>query len=67
LTLGEFIRKKRIELGYEKIDFSKALNITYGSLRKWETDRFIPSGINKRNLIKILNLSHDEIKLYFNY
>lgn len=67
LTLGEFITKKREELGYGKIDFSKLIGVGDDSLRSWEKNRFIPAGINRTRLIEVLELSPKEIKEYFTY
>jgi DNA-binding transcriptional regulator YiaG len=65
LSLGKFITKRREELGYRKIEFSKLINIGSDSLLSWEKDRFIPAGKNMIALIKYLKFTPEEIKHYF--
>lgn len=65
LSLGEFIVKKRELLGFKKIQFSKMMGVGDDTLRWWERDRFVPAGINRRNLIKILNFNDDDVIRYF--
>lgn len=65
LTLGQFITKRREELGYKKMQFAKMINVGDDSLRSWENDRFIPAGINRRTLIELLNFTPEEVSYYF--
>lgn len=65
LTLGQFISFKREALGYKKVEFSKKMNVGDDTLRSWERDRFVPAGINKRNIIKNLHFSTDDVNTYF--
>ena len=44
LTLGQFIAKRREHFGYKKIEFSKLIGVGNDTLRRWETDKFIPAG-----------------------
>ena len=67
MTRGQFIAYRREFCDYKKIEFCRLLGITDDSLRAWERDRFKPAGINLRNLVKYLKLSHDDIKTYFEY
>jgi len=65
VTLGQFITKRREELGYKKIEFSRLVGVGDDSLRRWEKDIFKPAGINARNLIKLLKFSPEESRHYF--
>jgi DNA-binding transcriptional regulator YiaG len=65
LSLGEFIANRRESLGYTKTKFSKLIGVGDDTLRSWERNRFVPAGINARNLVKILNFSNEEIRKYF--
>ena len=67
MTRGQFIAYKREFCGYKKIEFSKLLGVGDDTLRSWERDRFKPTGINLRNLVKHLKLNDDDIKTYFEY
>lgn len=65
LPLHEFIKIRRGELGYKKMEFANLLNIGDGTLRSWERGRFIPAGINRRNLVKRLKMTKKEKLKYF--
>ncbi len=65
LSLGQFIAKRREELGYKKVAFSNLIGVGCESLKKWETDTFIPAGINRRSLIKWLLMTPEQINHYF--
>lgn len=65
MTLGQFITKKRKELGYKKGEFSKIIGITRGSLKSWEDDKFMPAGRNRRELMRALQFTERERELYF--
>ncbi len=49
------------------MEFCNLLGVCDDTLRSWERDRFKPTGINLRNLVKYLNLSDDDINTYFEY
>ena len=65
LSLGCFIKKRREDLGYKKIEFSKLIGVGDDTLRSWERDRFVPAGKNMVSLIKTLKFSSEEIQHYF--
>lgn len=65
LSLGSFITKRREDLGYKKIEFSKLIGVGDDTLRSWERNRFVPAGKNMVALIKTLKFSPEEIKHYF--
>jgi DNA-binding transcriptional regulator YiaG len=65
LSLGDFITKRREELGYKKIEFSKIIGVGDDSLRSWEKGRFVPAGKNMRALIDVLKFTTEEAKYYF--
>lgn len=67
MTRGQFIAYKREIWGYRKVEFSRLMNVGDDTLRAWERDKYKPTGINLRNLIKRLGLNNDEIKMYFDY
>jgi len=67
MTRGQFIAYKRECCGFKKMEFSKLMGVGADSLHSWEKDKFKPSGINLRNLVKNLKLTKDEIKKYFEY
>lgn len=65
MSLGQFITKRREELGYGKIQFAKLIDVGSDSLLRWERDRFIPAGKNRRALIDMLKFTPEEVNLYF--
>lgn len=65
VSLGQFIIKRREELGYKKIQFSELIGVGDDSLRSWEKDKFIPAGKNMIALIKLLKFTPEEVKHYF--
>ena len=65
ISLGEFIAKRRIELGYEKVEFSKLVGVYIDSVRNWEKDESKPVGKNMVALIKLLKFKKSEVMKYF--
>jgi DNA-binding transcriptional regulator YiaG len=55
ITLGEKIRKRRIELGLFQKELALMLEVTEDTLRNWEKDRCQPNGRVRLRLIQILN------------
>ena len=65
LTLGEFIIKRREDLGYKKGEFAKLIGVGADSLLSWEKNRFTPAGKNMIAIIKLLKFTPEEIRRYF--
>lgn len=42
VTLGEYLRKKRIDLGLTQEDLAARLQVTVGTVCNWEKDHFSP-------------------------
>lgn len=63
MTLGEYIKSKRIEKGMTQKELAEKLNIkTYQNIQKYERNENEPNLKIMLNLIEILNLDLKELK-----
>lgn len=63
MTLGEYLKSKRIEKNLSMLELAKLANITnWQNIQKWENNKTEPTATNIFKLINILNLNIDELK-----
>lgn len=62
MTLGEYIKIKRLEKGLTQKELADKLNIDYHLLQKWELNLSNPNLKNGFKLCDILNLDTLEFK-----
>lgn len=63
MTLGEFLKNKRIEKKLSMLELAKLANISnWQNIQKWEKNLSEPSATNIFKLIKALNLNIDELE-----
>ena len=61
LTIGEAIKKARIDKGLSRSELSFEARIPVQNIYQWETDRAYPSIINLIPIADVLNISLDEL------
>ncbi|ATO37287.1 hypothetical protein GTID1_08665 [Geobacillus thermodenitrificans] len=59
MTLGEKIKKARIEAGLSQEQLSEKLGVSRSAVAKWESGKGLPDIDNLKNLSKLLNASID--------
>lgn len=62
MTLGEYLKQKRLEKKMTQKELAEKINIDYHLLQKWELDLSKPNLKNGFKLIDILNLNTEELK-----
>lgn len=63
MTLGEYIKSKRLEKGLNMIELAKIANIkNWQNIQKWENNKTEPTATNILKLIDYLNLDIEELK-----
>jgi DNA-binding transcriptional regulator YiaG len=55
-TLGQLIKKLRIERGLEQRELARRLRVNKNSVCEWENDRKKPSRMSMRRLVKFFNI-----------
>nr|MBU1328980.1 helix-turn-helix domain-containing protein [Candidatus Omnitrophota bacterium] len=55
-TLGQRIRKHRLEKGFKQIDLAKRLKVDEATIINWEKDRTIPTNRYRDRLKKFLDV-----------
>jgi DNA-binding XRE family transcriptional regulator len=65
-TLGQFLRKRRVQKRLKQYEAAKVLGISVVSLSKWERDLFIPKIEFMRKLAAYLGLGIQNIKKLYN-
>lgn len=66
MTLGEYIKAKKREVGYTQTTLADELGLDYRMVQRWESDRATPHASYLIRLIKILNLDIDTLDFIFN-
>lgn len=61
LTIGESIKKARVERGYSRIRLADKAQITFQTLCKWEKGETYPNIFNLIPVADALNISLDEL------
>lgn len=61
LTIGEAIKKARVERGYTILDLSRKTGITFQALYRWEKGENYPNVYNLIPIADALNISLDEL------
>jgi transcriptional regulator with XRE-family HTH domain len=51
-TLGQFVRRQRLEKGLEQEELAKKLRVHRNTVYEWENDRRLPTRKNIRGLVK---------------
>lgn len=59
MTLGEKIKKARIENGFTQEELAEKLMVSRQAITKWEKDRGMPDVGNLKILAELLNVSVD--------
>lgn len=63
MTLGEFLKNKRIEKNLSMLELAKLAKISnWQNIQKWEKNLSEPSATNIFKLIKALNLNINELE-----
>jgi DNA-binding XRE family transcriptional regulator len=65
-TLGQFLRKRRVQKGLKQSEAAKVLGISIVSLSKWERDLLIPKIEFMQKLAAYLGLGIQNIKNLYN-
>lgn len=61
LTIGEAIKKARLQKGYSRSILAKKANISHQNIFQWETGKTYPNIINLIPVADALNVSLDEL------
>lgn len=61
LTIGEAIKKARVEKGYTKSDLARKTGLSYQTFDKWEKGKTYPNVYNLIPIADALNISLDEL------
>jgi DNA-binding XRE family transcriptional regulator len=56
-TLGQFLKKLRLEKGLEQWELAKKLRVHRNTIYEWENDRHRPSGKSMERLTKFFRIS----------
>ena len=56
MTLGEQIRQKREEQNLSQEELAGQIGVSRQAVSKWESDRSVPAGVNRRLLCQVLSL-----------
>ena len=65
MTLVEYIKQKRKDMGYTQTNLADMLSLDYRMVQRWERDRVCPQASYLIKLIKILNLDLDILDCIF--
>lgn len=66
MTLGEFLKNKRIEQKLTQKELAEKLNISYQRIQEYEKNKTMPALKNALILFKILNIDIKEIEKILN-
>ena len=58
-TLGQFLKKLRLERGLEQRELARKLRVNKNSVYEWENDRKNPSGESMEKIARFLNISEE--------
>ena len=61
MTLGEKIKKVRVEFGLTQEQFSEKLFVSRQAVSKWESDRGLPDVTNLQQISSLFNVSIDSL------
>ena len=61
-TLGQFLRKLRLEKGLEQRELARKLRVHRNTIYEWENDKSDPSGKSMERLAKFLKISRKKLK-----
>lgn len=61
-TLGQFLRKLRLEKGFELKQLAKRLRVHRNTVYEWENDRHKPSGEGMERLARFFEISRKALE-----
>lgn len=61
IKIGEYIKKKRIEMEITQLDLSNLLNVSHQAVSRWEKGDNLPDVVKLSELCKIFSISIDEM------
>ena len=61
IIIGEFIKKKRIEMGITQLELSNLLNVSHQAVSRWEKGDNLPDVVKLSELCKLFGVSIDEM------
>lgn len=64
MTFGQFIKARRLQLGYRQADVARKGGFNQGSLHAWENSLNLPAAGNLIKLSKALELSTEDLRRF---